>query len=340
MAVAGSGSRRWQVGRFGRRQVRRVVREVRAAQVHQRHDPVQAGGAEVAIGVLDDVELDLVGIGLGARDGEGGRGLPIVVLELEAGIYGPGRVLGRLRADRVERVDVLGLERIDVGAVAVRRLDDERRADLADLGDGRGGAQARIGPVTSAGVDIEQMVGGLIQLALGHEGVGAELPGLVDAVFKPGGGRKGRAAIELDQLARLAGVVDAARILGQQRVVDRVRAGGSLVAQLDRTQAVAPRIHRDRVAAELFVLPGDHAKDREVVGQVLVVAQRGQRAAEASQVIVLVGQLGEAAVLARQGGVDPQVDIARQAAGQVRRRRRLDHVDRGEDVRVERAQRR
>ncbi len=276
---------------------------------------------------------------LGPRDRQVRGGLPGVVVEFEGRVDRPSLVLGRLGADRVERVDVLGREAVDIRAIAVWAADDVGRADLGDVGDRRSRTQAAGRAVTRTRVDIEDVVGGVLEVALGDEAVRTDLPRVADPPFEAGRRRQGGAAVVLHQLTRLAGIVDAARIGRDQRVVDWVGAGGGLVADLDRAQAVVPRVHGDRIAAELLVLPGHHAEHGEVVRQVLVIAQRGERAAEVAQVIVLVRDLGEAAVLAAQGRIDAQVDIARQAAGQIGRRRRLDDVDGGEDVRVEGAQR-
>src|SRR6185295_11976308 len=96
------------------------------------------------------------------------------------------------------------------------------------------------------------------------------------------------AAVVADELAGLAREVNAARILREQRVVDRVRARRGLVAELDRAELVAPAVHRDRIAAEFLVLPREHAERGEVIAEVDVVAERSRRTAEIGERILLV----------------------------------------------------
>jgi hypothetical protein len=146
--------------------------------------------------------------------------------------------------------------------------------------------------------------------------------------------------VEADELADLGGIIDPARILRHQRLIGGVGRRHRLVADLDRAELVRPAVHRHRIAAELLVLPRDHAEHREIVGNVRVVAGREGRAAQVAQIVILVRGLDPATLLAAERRRDLQVDIARKAAGQIRRRGRLDHRDRREDVRIERAERR
>jgi hypothetical protein len=325
------------MGRVRRVQIDAEPGEVVSAGEDRRGDPVQPRRSEVTIGVLDDVEFDLVGLGVGARDRALKGRVPVVVLELQRRIDRPDHLGHRFGPDRVEGLGVLGGEGVDIGASVGRHIG---RAQAGEMGDGGGRVQRRVGVRAGAVLDIEEVVGALVELTLGIKAGQADLEFVGGLPFEARRPREDIAPVLAHELADLAGIVDPARILGDQGVVNRIAARNALVPDLDRAEAVGPAVDRDRVPAEVFFLEGQGAEDREILGQVGVVADRVGRRALVAEFVVFVGGFHKAAVPARQGRCDLQIDDPRQAAGDVGGVRRLDDGDPREDVGVEGAQRR